>query len=48
MTTVRDVLEGAIGEFADSEYYEMSLVGRVAGRQVDLSGSGRRERRRLS
>ena len=27
VTAVRDVVEGAIGEFADSEYYEMSVVG---------------------
>ena len=27
VTAVRDVVEGAIGQFADSEYYEMSDVG---------------------
>jgi hypothetical protein len=27
VTAVRDVVEGAVGRFADSEYYEMSVVG---------------------
>ena len=27
VTAVRDVVEGAIGRFADSEYYEMNVVG---------------------
>ena len=27
VTAVRDVVEGAIGQFADSEYYEMSVDG---------------------
>ena len=27
VTAVRDVVEDIIGQFADSEYYEMSVVG---------------------
>jgi hypothetical protein len=27
VTAVRDAVEGAIGQFADSEYYEMRVVG---------------------
>ncbi len=47
VTAVRNVLEGAIGEFADSEYYEMSLAGPQA-RQADLAGVPKEERRQLS
>lgn len=45
VTAVRDVLEAAIGEFADSEYYEMSLTGPPAG---DLEGLPTEERHWLS
>jgi hypothetical protein len=44
VTAVRNVLEGAIGEFADSEYYEMTLADPQAP-PADLAGLPGKRRR---
>ena len=41
VTAVRDVVEGVVGEFADSEYYEMTLVGDAATLSLTWLARGR-------